>query len=71
MDLPPSLGGSRPRSTREVEIEIGWRKLAVTVAVATGEQRHSLEEAGRARTFFADYQRKVEQIPTAILMPKT
>lgn len=61
------------RSTHEAEIEIGRRKLAVSVAVAAGEQRDILWNELVARApFFADYQRKVErQIPMAILMPKT
>ena len=47
-------------------------KLAVSVAVATGEQRDILwKKLVAGAPFFADYQRKVErQIPLAILMPK-
>jgi deazaflavin-dependent oxidoreductase (nitroreductase family) len=61
------------RSSHEAEIEIGRRKLAVSVSVAAGEQRDILWKELVARApFFADYQRKVErQIPMAILMPKT
>ena len=61
------------RSTHEAEIEIGRRKLAVSVSVAAGEQRDILWNKLVARApFFADYQKKVErQIPVAILMPKT
>jgi deazaflavin-dependent oxidoreductase (nitroreductase family) len=61
------------RSTREAEIEIGRRKLAVAVAVTIGEQRDILWNKLVARApFFADYRRKVEwQIPRVILMPKT
>ena len=61
------------RSSHEAEIEIGRRKLAVSVAVAAGEQRDTLWKELVARApFFAGYQRKVErQIPVAILMPKT
>jgi F420H(2)-dependent quinone reductase len=61
------------RSTHEAEIETGRRKLAVSVAVAAGEQRDILWKKLVARApFFADYQKKVErQIPMAILMPKT
>ena len=61
------------RSSHEAEIEIGRRKLAVSVSVAAGEQRDILWNKLVARApFFADYQKKVErQIPMAILMPKT
>jgi len=61
------------RSSHEAEIEIGRRKLAVSVSVAAGEQRDILWKELVARApFFADYQRKVErQIPMAILTPKT
>ena len=61
------------RCTREAEIEIGRRKLAVSVAVATGEQGDILWKKLLARApFFADYQWKVEwKIPRVILMPKT
>jgi deazaflavin-dependent oxidoreductase (nitroreductase family) len=61
------------RSSHEAEIEIGRRKLAVSLAIAAGEQRDMLWNKLVARApFFADYQRKVErQIPMAILMPKT
>ena len=74
MGLPSSLGDSRTgASTREVEIEIGRRTLAVDVSVAAGEQRDILWKKLVARVpFFADYQRKVDrQIPMAILMTKT
>jgi F420H(2)-dependent quinone reductase len=61
------------RTSHEAEIEIGRRKLAVSVVVAAGEQRDILWRKLVARApFFAGYQRKVErQIPMAILMPKT
>jgi hypothetical protein len=51
----------------------GRRKLAVAVAVTTGEQRDILWKKLVARApFFADYQWKVEwKIPRVILMPKT
>jgi hypothetical protein len=58
------------RSSHEAEIEIGRRKLAVSVVLAAGEQRDILWKKLVARAPF--HQRKVErQIPMAILMPKT
>jgi F420H(2)-dependent quinone reductase len=61
------------RSSHEAEIEIGRRKLAVSVVVAAGEQRDILwKKLVAGAPFFAGYQRKVErQIPMAILMPET
>src|SRR5215218_1932636 len=60
-----------PRSTREAEIEIWRQKLAVAATVATGEQRDILwRKLVAGATCFAQYQRKVEQIPMAILMPR-
>jgi F420H(2)-dependent quinone reductase len=58
------------RSTREAEIEIGRRNLAVAVAVASGEQHAILWKRLVARTLLrrlsAEGQR---QMPLAILMP--
>jgi hypothetical protein len=50
----------------------GRQKLAVSVAVATGEQRDILwKKLVAGAPCFADYQRKVEQIPMVIFLPKT
>ena len=44
----------------------------MSVAVATGEQRDILwKKLVAGAPCFADYQRKVEQIPMVIFMPKT
>jgi F420H(2)-dependent quinone reductase len=57
------------RSTREAEIEIGRRKLAVGVAVATGEQRDILWKKLVARTLRRLSAEGQRQMPLAILMP--
>ena len=60
------------RQTDEADIEVGRRKLAVSVAVIEGAQREILWQRLLVRApFFADYQKKVErEIPMAILTPK-
>ena len=61
------------RHTDQADIEVGRRKLAVSVAVIEGAQREILWQRLLVRApFFADYQRKVErEIPMAILTPKS
>jgi F420H(2)-dependent quinone reductase len=60
------------RHTDQADIEVGRRKLAVSVAVIEGAQREILWQRLLVRApFFADYQKKVErEIPMAILTPK-
>jgi F420H(2)-dependent quinone reductase len=60
------------RHTDQAEIEVGRRRLAVSVAVTEGAEREILWQRLLVRApFFADYQTKVErQIPMAVLTPK-
>jgi F420H(2)-dependent quinone reductase len=61
------------RHTDQADIQVGRRKLAVSVAVIEGAQREILWQRLLVRApFFADYQKKVErEIPMAILTPKS
>ncbi len=74
-----SAGGARAepqwfrnlRNADEAVIEVGRRRMDVTVVVAEAEERRALWErlVGRA-SFFAKYQDKVErEIPIAVLTP--
>jgi len=59
------------RRADEAEIEVGRRRLGVSVTVADGAQREVLWQKLLVHApFFADYQAKVErQIPMAVLTP--
>jgi deazaflavin-dependent oxidoreductase (nitroreductase family) len=59
------------RRADEAEIEVGRRRLGVSVAVADGAQLEILwQKLLVPAPFFADYQVKVErQIPMAVLTP--
>ena len=59
------------RRADEAEIEVGRRRLGVSVSVADGAQREVLWQKLLVHApFFADYQAKVErQIPMAVLTP--
>ena len=59
------------RRADEAEIEVGRRRLGVSVTVAAGAQREILWQKLLVQApFFADYQAKVErQIPMAVLTP--
>jgi deazaflavin-dependent oxidoreductase (nitroreductase family) len=59
------------RRADEAEIEVGRRRLGVSVTVADGAQREILWQKLLVHApFFADYQAKVErQIPMAVLTP--
>jgi deazaflavin-dependent oxidoreductase (nitroreductase family) len=60
------------RHADEAEVEVGRRRLPVSVEVVNGAQRDILWQQLLVHApFFADYQRKVgRQIPMAILTPK-
>jgi F420H(2)-dependent quinone reductase len=59
------------RRADEAEIEVGRRRLGVSVAMPDGAQREILWQKLLVHApFFADYQAKVErQIPMAVLTP--
>jgi deazaflavin-dependent oxidoreductase (nitroreductase family) len=61
------------RAASVAEIEVGRRRLTVTVAIAEGAEREALWQALLTHApSFAGYQAKVErQIPMALLTPRT
>ena len=61
------------RAASVAEIEVGARKLTVSVSIADGPDRDALWQTLTARTTnFAKYQAKVDrQIPMAVLTPRT
>jgi deazaflavin-dependent oxidoreductase (nitroreductase family) len=61
------------RAASVAQIEVGSRKLTVSVSIADGPDRDALWQTLLAQTSnFAKYQAKVErQIPMAVLAPQT
>jgi hypothetical protein len=75
---PPQHGGARSgfqdlRRTEEAEIEVGRRRLPISVQVAEGAEREVLwQRLLVPAPFFADHRKKVaRQIPMAVLTPMT